>query len=184
MPAGLIVRPAEERDVSAMLDITGREIREGIAHFGVRAPTLDEALAEYQASGRFPWFVADLGEERVVGFAKAGPWKSREAYRWTTEIGVYVRPERHGRGVGRALYAALFAALDHAGFRTIIAGIALPNPSSVRLHESFGMACAGVIPRAGFKQGRWIDVGYWVRHLGEGDPVPVNPTSDATRVRD
>ncbi|MCL4742141.1 MAG: GNAT family N-acetyltransferase [Phycisphaerales bacterium] len=180
MAAGLIVRPAEERDVSAMLDITSREIREGIAHFGVRVPTLDEALAEFQARGRFPWFVADLGAERAIGFAKAGPWKSREAYRWTTEIGVYVRPDRHGRGVGRALYAALFPALDEAGFRTIIAGIALPNPASVRLHESFGMASAGVIPLAGFKHGRWIDVGYWVRHLGQGDPIPINPTSDET----
>ncbi len=184
MASGLTVRPAEERDVASMLDITCREIREGVAHFGTRAPTIDEALAEYGARGVYPWFAADLEGSGVVGFAKAGQWKSREAYHWTAEIGVYVRPEHHGVGIGRSLYAALFPAIVQVGLRTIIAGIALPNPASVRLHEAFGMRHAGTIPRAGYKHGRWLDVGYWVRHLGEGDPGSVNPTTVATTARD
>lgn len=74
--------------------------------------------------------------------------------------GATVMQPRHGLGIGRALYAALFPALDSAEFRTVMAGIALPNPSSIRLHESFGVACAGVITLAGFKHERWINVGY------------------------
>ncbi len=107
------------------------------------------------------------GGSQLIGFARSGPWKTREAYSQTCEIGVYVRPEFHGKGVGKALYAALLPALRECGFRTVLAGIALPNPASVRLHESFGMTHFGTMHKVGYKFGQWWDVGYWELHWGE-----------------
>ncbi len=184
MGRGHSVRPAHERDVASIIDITNREIREGTAHFGTAEDSVDDGLRLFEARCHYPWFVAVDPDDRVIGFARAGRWDARGGYDWTTMIAVYVKPERHGGGVGRSLYAELFPAVEALGLRTIIAGIALPNPASVRLHESFGMVYAGVFPRAGFKHGRWIDVAYWVRHLGEGPPQGVSPTIDATTTRD
>ncbi|MCW5776959.1 MAG: N-acetyltransferase [Phycisphaeraceae bacterium] len=179
-----LVRDARESDSASIADILAREIVDGVAHFGLRPPPVSQVLADFLARGVYPWVVAADTSGAVLGFARASAWKSREAYTWTAEIGVYVRPEHQRRGVGRALYARLFPSMQAAGLRTIIAGIALPNPASVRLHEAFAMTHVGSIPCAGFKHGRWIDVGYWVRHLGEGVPCPVSPTTFETTARD
>ena len=120
-------------------------------------------------SARYPWVVAAAGAD-VVGFARASPWKSRGAYAWTVEMGVYVCAAARGAGVGRALYDALVPMLREAGFHTALAGIALPNDASVRLHESIGMRAAGVLPSVGYKLGAWRDVGYWAMRLAEGAP--------------
>lgn len=181
------VRVAEAGDVGAISAILNREIAEGVAHFGARRGDVSEVAKDFDAAqrgvrfesendaacpsfvARYPWLVAveadATGSEAVIGFARAGAWKTREAYAWATEIGVYIRPEFQGRGAGKALYAELFPRLKAAGFRCIVAGIALPNDASVKLHEAFGMKHAGTLPRIGFKFGVWRDVGYWVREL-------------------
>jgi phosphinothricin acetyltransferase len=173
--AGAIsIRRATEPDLPAILARTNEEIVTGFAHFGTE-PIAIEGLADQfrRESARYPWLVAlehpgEVGEEeRFLGFAKAGPWKSRGAYAWTVEIGVYVDVGARGRGVGRALYEALLPMLREAGFRTVIAGIALPNDASVRLHESIGMTRAGVLPQVGYKFGAWRDVGYWTLHWSD-----------------
>lgn len=165
----MLVRSAREADIPAVLAIVNREIVKGFAHFGTTPSTTDDLRRWLEAGSRLPWLVAEDGGE-VLGYARATPWKSRESYSWTTEIGVYVHHEARGRGVGKLLYGALFPMLDALGSRTIIAGIALPNPASVRLHELFGMTHAGTLPRVGYKLGRWIDVGYWVRNSDEEPP--------------
>lgn len=187
------IRPAAAQDLAAIAEIANFEIAGGHAHFGARPVSAHDLAAELDAAekgvrfspadlslcpaftARYPWLVAIEGTSdlpgRLIGFAKAGPWKTRESYAWTTEIGVYVEHASHGRGVGRALYDALFPALESAGFRTILAGIALPNEASVKLHEALGMKLVGTLPSVGFKHGRWRDVGYWVKRLGgEGGP--------------
>lgn len=159
------VRPATVADLASIADIENREIAENWAHFGTESVSLDETQRAFDAAKhRYLWLVAEV-ESKVVGFARAGPWKTRGGYRWTCEIGVYVSPEFHGQGVGKALYAELFPALEQAGLKSIIAGIALPNPASVRLHEAFGMKHIGTFPECGFKFDRWIDVGYWVKRI-------------------
>jgi phosphinothricin acetyltransferase len=168
---GVDVRRATEEDLPAILARTNEEIASGFAHFGTE-PIAPEGLADQfrRESGRYPWLVARDGKDGrggFLGFAKAGPWKARGAYAWTVEIGVYVDTGARGRGVGRALYDALLPMLREAGFRTVIAGIALPNDPSVRLHESVGMERAGVLPKVGYKFGAWRDVGYWVLHWND-----------------
>jgi len=164
----------------AIAAITNREIEGGVAHFGIEpeAPEAFEHLwregVSCQGIGRLPWVVAEAPDGLVAGYAKASRWKSRQAYRWTVELGVYVRDEHRGRGVGRTLYARLFEELEAIGYRTVLAGISLPNDASVRLHEAMGMTRCALIPRNGFKHGKWHDVGYWVRHLGDPDAPPTD----------
>ena len=160
-----MVREATPEDLADINRIENYWIAESFAHFGTEPVPRAETTAAFQsATGRFPWVVkTDSG--KVVGFARAGVWKVREGYHWTTEIGVYVDPNYQGKGVGGELYGLLFPKLQELGFHTIVAGIALPNDASVRLHEKFGMTHAGTFPEMGFKHGSWRSVGYWYRIL-------------------
>ncbi|GAA1913459.1 GNAT family N-acetyltransferase [Streptomyces sodiiphilus] len=125
--------------------------------------------------GRYPWLVAEQDGE-IAGFCCAGPWKTRGAYAWTAESTVYVGPDRLGQGLGSRLYRPLLATLAAQGFRSVVAGITLPNPGSVALHTSMGFEPAGLIRAAGFKFGAWHDVGYWqLRLAGDGPPGEVLP---------
>ncbi len=170
------VRPASSADLPEVLAIVNREIREGVAHFGTREHRLAELEPWLIAHPRLPFLVAEE-EGRVLGYARAGRWKDREAYDWAVEVGVYVAPDAQGRGVGKALYQVLIPRLIELGYRSLIAGIALPNPASVRLHQAFGMTLIGTFPLVGYKHGRWIDVGYWVRTVGDGPPAAIAPAS-------
>lgn len=177
--SGVRIRAAEARDMPAIAAITNREIVGGVAHFGTE-PEPPEAFEhlwreglETTGFGRLPWVVAEAPDGSVAGYAKASRWKTRQAYRWTVELGIYIHADHRGRGVGRALYARLFEDLEAIGYRTLLAGITLPNDASVRLHESMGMTRCAVIPRNGYKHGAWHDVGYWVRTLGDAGEAPI-----------
>ncbi|GJM19240.1 MAG: hypothetical phosphinothricin N-acetyltransferase [Phycisphaeraceae bacterium] len=169
----MTIRPAELRDLEAIAAIANAAVEGGVAHFGTEPSPVAEFEAEW-AGGRsgYPWFVAADEGGAVLGYAKAGPWKSRGAYRWTTEIGVYIRDDARGRGIGRALYERLFPELERRGYRTVIAGMTMPNDASQRLHESMGMAHVGVFPRNGFKHGAWHDVAYYVLNFGSAEDAP------------
>lgn len=162
------IRPALAEDLPEVLEILNREILEGTAHFGTEPMTLADIGREFAQADRYPWVAAvggddggDGGELRVLGFARASAWKSRGAYRRTCEIGVYVRPELHGQGIASQIYEVFIPALRDAGFKTLLGGIALPNPASIRLHEGFGFRHVGTLPSVGWKLGAWRDVGYW-----------------------
>ena len=126
-----------------------------------------------------PWLVADCGGE-IVGFAYAGKHRERAAYRWTVDVTVYVSVQMHHRGVGRALYLVLLEVLRQQGFRSAFAEIVLPNPGSVRPHESAGFKPIGVHKDVGFKLGGWHDIGYWRMGLGDGSAPPIGPVPFAT----
>ena len=171
----MIIRETLAADLPSILAITNREIEHHVAHFGTQPILVEELTREFEsARGRYPWVSCDINGV-VAGFAKAYPWKPRGAYAWSAEIGVYIAPPHQGRGVGRALYAELFPRIKAAGMRSIIAGIALPNPASVRLHEAFGMKHVGTFTRIGFKHGQWHDVGYWQLVYGEAHEPPGGP---------
>jgi L-amino acid N-acyltransferase YncA len=160
----MLIRPATESDLPAILEIENREIAENFAHFGQSPTTLEQGTTAFNnALGKYPWFVAEL-QGQIVGFARCSPWKARESYRQTAEVGVYVRPEHQGKRIGHKLYQELFPAMKEQGLRTILAGIAQPNPASNRLHESFGMKYIGTLPNVGFKFEKWISVAYWTLH--------------------
>ncbi len=133
------------------------------------AAAMSERIAAY--ARRHPWLVAEEAGA-LAGFAYAAPHRSRPAYRWTAEVSVYVAEGRRGRGVGRALYAALLPLLEAQNLRLALAGITLPNPASVALHEACGFQAVGIYRRVGFKAGAWRDVGWWARELGGERPDP------------
>jgi phosphinothricin acetyltransferase len=131
----------------------------------------------------FPWVVAADDDGALVGFAKASPWKGRCAYDWTAETTVYVHPDHHGRGLGRELYRRLVSILEAQGYQTLLGGITVPNPASVRLHESLGFRRVALLEQVGWKFGRWHDVGYWELRL-QGDETPptaIKPVGDVAR---
>ena len=107
-----------------------------------------------------PWFVWEENG-RVLGYAYAGKWKSRCAYRYSVESSIYLAKEATGRGLGTKLYVALIDALRAKGIHSIIGGIALPNPASVGVSEKLGFQKIGQFKEVGWKFEQWIDVGYW-----------------------
>lgn len=165
------IRPANEHDFSSIADLVNHYIRHTAIHFGYDAQSPEDLRSQWAESRhRFPWLIAEV-RGQFAGYAKASVWRERAAYQWTPECGVYVAQPFHRRGVGRALYTELFATLRRQGFESVIAGITLPNEPSVRMHESLGFIPAGVIRRAGWKLGRWWDVGFWQLPLGQGAPA-------------
>jgi L-amino acid N-acyltransferase YncA len=129
-------------------------------------------------SASYPWLVAEEAGE-IAGYAYGSRHRERAAYRWTAEAAVYVHTAHRGRGVGKQLYLALLGLLARQGIRTVCAGVTLPNPASVGLHESVGFEPVGIYRRIGYKQGRWHDVGWWQLQLTTGEAAPDPPPEPA-----
>jgi L-amino acid N-acyltransferase YncA len=108
----------------------------------------------------YPFLVCEETDE-ILAYAYAARYKSRNAYQHSVEVSVYVKHGLNGKGIGNRLYQKLFAELGQKDFRAVIAGIALPNAASIKLHEKFGFEKVAHFREVGFKLGRWIDVGYW-----------------------
>lgn len=176
------IRGVRAQDFEAIAGITNVYIERTPIHFGTE-PVHGAALREAweRTSERYPFVVAEGVGGVVVGYAKAGVWRERSAYAWTPEAGVYVHPGAHRRGLGRAMYARLFDIMTRQGYRSVVAGVTLPNEASVRLHESVGFVPQGVIADAGWKFGRWWSVAFFQKMLAPGDAVAVRPVSDVVR---
>ena len=162
----LTVRPAHPGDAGQIAAIYNHYVMTSIITFEeteVAAPEMAHRIIEIQSTP-LPWLAA-VKDSRIVGFAYAGKWKVRAAYRFSTEATVYVHPEVGRTGVGSELYGQLLAALKFRGVHSVIGGIALPNDASVRLHEKFGFKKVAHFREVGFKSNRWIDVAYWQLNL-------------------
>ena len=151
------VRPATSADAVACAAIYRPSVEGSAVSFESLAPSPEEMAARISAAHR--WLVAEA-EDEVLGYAYAAPWRSRDAYGRTCEVSVYVAADRGGRGIGTLLYGALLPVLARDGFHQAVAGMTLPNPGSVRLHESVGFRHVGVFSEVGWKGGRWHDVGW------------------------
>jgi L-amino acid N-acyltransferase YncA len=176
----LIIRPSREADMAAVHRIYAHHVMHGFGSFEEEPPDLAELMrrrAEY-LSRRLPYLVAELdgradAERRIVGYAYAGPYRTRSAYRFTVENSIYVDPAQTGRGIGRKLLAELIAQCTALGFRQMIAVIGdSANVASIGLHESEGFVRAGTLRSVGFKFGRWVDSVIMQRPLGSGDSAP------------
>jgi phosphinothricin acetyltransferase len=173
----MLIRHADtERDGPACAAIYAPFVTGSAVSFEEFPPDGAEFARRIEAtSARYPWLVAEDGGE-VTGYAYASTHRERAAYRWAAEAAVYVGEGYRGRGVGKKLYLALFDLLARQGIRTVCAGVTLPNPPSVGLHESVGFERVGVYRRIGYKHGRWYDVGWWQLQLpGSGTEPPGEP---------
>lgn len=168
----LTIREPEDDDFADVAAITNHYIATTAIHFGYQPVTADELRAAWRdGRDRYPWRIATAGGA-VVGYAKAGPWRARDAYQWTAELGVYVAADRQREGIGRALYAAVIDAARVAGFHSVLGGITLPNPASVALHLALGFAHVGTVRDAGWKLGGWHAVAFYQRVLAASDAPP------------
>jgi phosphinothricin acetyltransferase len=159
------VRPAAAADAADLLAIYAPIVETTAISFEEVPPSVEEMAARIETTRQsYPYLVAE-GDGHVVGFAYASQHRSRAAYRSSVDVTVYVAERARRAGVGRALYGALLPILAGRGFHAAFAGIALPNPGSIALHEALGFSHVGVYREVGFKLGRWHDVGWWQRLL-------------------
>jgi phosphinothricin acetyltransferase len=178
--SSLVIRPAEAGDLSRITAIYADAVRHGTASYELEPPTLAEMTGRFEAlrAGGFPYLAAE-GDGGVFGYAYAGPFRPRPAYRFIVEDSVYVAPEAKGRGVGLALMRTLVEAVRALGFRQIVAviGDGSPQSASVRLHEKLGFVHAGRLEGSGYKHGRWLATTFMQLALNGGADVPPDPAS-------
>jgi phosphinothricin acetyltransferase len=174
------IRPAREADLEQVTAIYADAVVNGTASYELDPPTLDEMQRRYHSlcEGSFPYFVAEDGDV-IAGYAYAGPFRPRPAYRFILEDSVYVAPHAKGRGIGRALMQRLIAESQSLGFRQIIAviGDGRPDSASVRLHEALGFRHSGRLEGSGYKHGRWLDTVFMQLALNGGATSAPDPTS-------
>ncbi|MGY0558747.1 MULTISPECIES: arsinothricin resistance N-acetyltransferase ArsN1 family B [unclassified Lysobacter] len=156
------IRSARESDATDIAAIYNTYVSETCITFEtdpVHAPEMAHRIAEALASS-LPWLVAEASGQ-VIGYAYTSRWKGRCAYRYSVESTVYLDPVHTGKGFGLRLYAALIDAIRACSMHAVIGGIALPNDSSIGLHERLGFIKVAHFKQVGYKQDRWVDVGYW-----------------------
>jgi L-amino acid N-acyltransferase YncA len=163
-----VIRSCDVADMAQVCQLYAREVLTGTASFEETAPSLDEMVARRASvlANGCPYLVAVRGAE-VVGFAYAGPFHTRSAFRYTVENTVYVDPVAARAGVARALMAEVIARCTASGFRQMIAVIGGDNPASVAFHSAMGFRLVGRLEKVGFKFGRWLDTTTMQRSLGE-----------------
>jgi L-amino acid N-acyltransferase YncA len=168
------VRPVRDTDIPAIAAIYAHAVLHGTASFEVEPPDETEMTRRVRAviDAGFPYLVAEK-DGRVLGYAYAGPYRTRPAYRNSIENSVYVGPAAHRLGVGRALLSELIDMATGAGFRQMIAVIGdSGNAGSIGLHRALGFTFSGTIHSVGYKHGRWLDSVIMQRTLGPGDKSP------------
>ncbi|MGN0975565.1 MAG: GNAT family N-acetyltransferase, partial [Gemmiger sp.] len=142
----------------------------------VTAAQYEQFVADTLRTG--PFLLAESADGRLLGYACAHPWHTRQAYAWDAETTIYCAPEAVGQGVGRRLYGALLAALRRQGYHNAFALVASPNPQSDAFHRAMGFTRFGLEAHTGYKFGQWLGLSYWQLALRREDdaPLPVRLT--------
>jgi L-amino acid N-acyltransferase YncA len=164
--AGPLIRPATPGDAAAIAAIYAPYVTDTPVSFEEAAPDAAEMASRIAGDGRglHPWLVAEV-DGAIIGYASSSPFRARPAYRWTAETGVYLAPGAQGRGIGRDLMERLLDLLTRQGFTAAVAGITVPNPPSVALHERLGFKPCATYSDTGFKLGEWRTVQVFARDL-------------------
>ena len=171
------IRVARPEDAEVILTIYAPIVRETAISFEVEPPPRGEMHERIATTLRqLPWLVCERRGE-VLGYVYASPHRARTAYQWSVDVSVYIHAQARRTGMGRALYHAFFELLILQGFYQCYAGITLPNPASVGLHEALGFQPVGVYQAVGYKLGAWHDVGWWQRALQPRPSLLTPPTA-------
>ncbi len=176
-----LIRLASAADAAAIAAIYAPYVTDTPVSFEETPPGPEDMARrmEGDGSGLHPWLVAEI-DDRVRGFASSSPFRTRPAYCWTVETGVYLVPQAQGRGLGALLMERLLALLTVQNFTTAVAGITLPNAASVALHEKLGFAPTATYRDTGYKLGEWRTVQVFARDLAPrlNPPAELRPFSD------
>ena len=171
---GVLIRPAAPADIAAITRIYAAAVNHGTATFEIDPPDQAEMARRHAAlaAGGYPYLVAERGG-LIAGYAYAGTYRARPAYRWSVEDSIYIAPEFYRQGIGSALLARLIAEAEQRGFRQMIAVIGdSAQVPSIAVHAKAGFAHIGTLRSVGFKHGRWLDTVLMQRPLGSGDVAP------------
>jgi len=175
-----VLRPSTQADLGPVTAIYAHAVAHGTASFELDPPDETEMARRRAAllEGGYPHLVAER-KGTVLGYAYAGPYRPRPAYRSTVEDSIYIAPSAHRRGVGRALLSALIRACEERDFRLMIAVIGdEESHGSIGLHRSLGFQPAGTLEGVGYKHGRWLASVLMQRPLGPGVSAPPTRTAD------
>ncbi|TJW13708.1 MAG: N-acetyltransferase [Mesorhizobium sp.] len=178
--SSIAIRAAVTADLGQIAEIYADAVIHGTASYELEPPSRAEMGSRFDSlmAGGFPYLVAEKNGI-VLGYAYAGPFRPRPAYRFIVEDSVYVAPEAKGQGIGLKLMQGLIEAVQAAGFRQIIAviGDGHPDSASVRLHEKLGFRHSGRLEGSGYKHGRWLDTVFMQLPMNGGALVPPDPDS-------
>ncbi|HEY0735234.1 MAG TPA: arsinothricin resistance N-acetyltransferase ArsN1 family B [Herpetosiphonaceae bacterium] len=173
------IREATPDDAAQIQAIYAPIVSTTMISFELEPPSADEMRRRIlHTRPALPWLVCERAG--ILGYAYASQHRSRAAYQWSVDVSVYVHEQARRMHIGRALYTSLFKLLALQGFFNAYAGIALPNPASVGIHESLGFVPVGVYRGVGYKLGAWHDVGWWQLALQPrtDDPTPPRTLDD------
>ena len=184
----VLVRLAESRDGGEVAEIYRPAVVERATSFELVAPSpvvMSTRIAD--CIERLPWLVA-VEHDRILGYAYASAHRARPAYQWSADVSAYVHGAVHRRGIGRALYEALFRVLVLQGYVNAYAGITIPNDASEGFHRRMGFSPVGVYHSVGYKLGAWHDVAWFERPLAPRAidplfPVPLAALRETTLVQ-
>ena len=184
MTGDISIRPATEADLPTVTNIYAHAVLHGTASYEYYPPSLADMTSRFDAlrAGGFPYLAAE-DDGAVLGYAYAGPFRTRPAYRFTVEDSIYIAPDNQGRGIGKRLLQHLIMESTALGFRQLIAviGDGAVNQASVRLHTAMGFSNCGRIASSGFKFGRWCDTVLMQLEINGGGGSAPNPASLAER---
>ena len=182
-PSTLLIRPSSPADLPAITAIYAHHVTHGNGSFELDAPDLDEMTrrrTDVLAKG-LPHLVASRGAE-VLGFAYAGAFRPRPAFRFLAEDSVYIHADHAGQGIGRALLAELLRYCEALGIRQMLAVIGdSANAGSIGLHRSLGFEQLGILKASGWKHGQWLDTVFMQKALGLGDSSPASELTPPNR---
>ena len=171
----MIIRPVSPDDAAAIAAIYRPYVTGTAITFELDLPDAAEFRRRIEhVTATHPWLVAERGGQ-VVGYAYGSTYRSRAAYRWVAETGIYLAEAAHGHGIGRVLYQALLDTLEQRGFVAAMGVMTAGNPASTALHERLGFRNVGTQPGIGFKHGIWHDVVFWQRDLSPRLDAPPEP---------
>jgi phosphinothricin acetyltransferase len=172
------IRPVALADAAAIAAIYHPYVTDTVITFELDPPDAAEMRRRIETvTATHPWLVAEH-EGAVVGYAFGSTYRSRAAYRWVAETGIYLSADAHGLGLGRTLYEALLDALSARGFVAAMGVMTAGNPASTALHERLDFFHAGTQPGIGFKHGAWHDVVFWQRDLAPRTDAPAEPRTN------
>jgi L-amino acid N-acyltransferase YncA len=172
--SNVTIRPAAPADIPAITRIYSDAVLHGTATFEIEPPEEAEMLLRYRGliAKRYPYLVAEHARV-IVGYAYAGPYRDRPAYKWCVEDSIYIAPEFHRQGIGSALLARLVNDSQGLGFRQMLGVIGdSANTASIAVHAAAGFRLVGTFQSVGFKHGKWLDTVLMQRPLGQGDSTP------------
>ena len=156
-----MVRSIQQTDIAEVLSIYEYYVINSAATFEEEVPTLQEFTDRVNdILKKYPYLVYEENGQ-IIGYAYASVFRTRVAYRFSTEVSVYVHKDHFHKGVGKALYAKLLSMLKKQGYHTAIGGLTLPNDNSIKLHEHFGFKKVAEFKDSGFKFGQWHSTGFW-----------------------